>query len=701
MRNKRAGVLALLVVVAATLLMVFFVLPRVGDDKKDAAPETAAAPAGDAQQPAAAVSPTPAAPEKPAIDLAALKQGLDTLSASAVNAIGTLKTLFSAPASPDAAAIADAKGKAQTALQAIADFKLPEALDAAAGEAFMKARQGAAKALGLLKTLPETPAEALKVLAEMESALTGKPVEAPAEAPAPATPNQAANETPAATGEQNTTGETADAAAPAFDVLRVEPDGSTVIAGRAAPNTKIEILSGDAVVGTVEAGVSGDFAAVLDQPLTAGDYQLVLKATGKDGKSVISQEVATISIPKAKGGELLAMVTTPGKASRILTAPDADAAAETQVAAATPDGAATNMAAPAPAEPTAAPVPEGSAAPAAAETPVAQPAAGQIRVTAVEIEGNRIFIAGVASPRANVAGYADDRPVGKATAAAEGHFVIEGAANLSVGEHTIRVDLLDGSGKVTLRAAVPFTRPEGNQVSAVAQPDGAAAFDGASLDPAFRKLHSDLATALGLLRNLFADGRVPADDALAASRSAAEIALKSLASFQPAPDSNAAFRDIAAKASTSANKALSALQALPRDAKSFGASLDRIAALIEDTLRLVPQDAPSQPATAPAPTASAQADAGAEAAGGEPVTISQAPLTENRESVIIRRGDTLWQISRRVYGMGVRYTTIYLANKDNIDNPDRIRPGQVFGLPKDALPDSEALHRKRLHGDAL
>ena len=456
--------------------------------------------------------------------------------------------------------------------------------------------------------------------------------------------------------------------------------------------------------------------AILDQPLTAGDYQLVLKATGKDGKPVVSQEVATISIPKNKGGELLAMVTQPGKASRILTAPDAAAAPQTEVAAATQDAAqAANTPAAAPAEPAAAPAPD-SDAEAASEAPAAQPAAaqpaaaGQIRVTAVEIEGGRIFIAGIASPKANVAGYADDKPVGKATAAAEGHFVIEGQASLSVGEHTIRVDLLDDSGKVTLRAAVPFTRPEGNQVSVVAQPDGAAGFDAASLDPRFRKLHSDLATALGLLRNLFANGQVPAPDALAAGRSSAEIALKSLASFQPAPDSADAFREIAAKASESAGKALAALQALPQDAKAFGASLDKIAALIDNTLRLVPQEAPAQPqspavATAPAAStqadANAQAEAGAQAASGEPVTISQAPLTENRESVIIRRGDTLWQISRRVYGMGVRYTTIYLANRDNIDNPDRIRPGQVFGLPKDARPDSEELHRKRLHGDPL
>ncbi len=49
---------------------------------------------------------------------------------------------------------------------------------------------------------------------------------------------------------------------------------------------------------------------------------------------------------------------------------------------------------------------------------------------------------------------------------------------------------------------------------------------------------------------------------------------------------------------------------------------------------------------------------------------------------IIRRGDNLWTIARRVYGRGIRYTTIYDANTAQIRDPDRIYPGQVFDLPQ-------------------
>ncbi|MDP3524605.1 MAG: hypothetical protein Q8S27_08505, partial [Hoeflea sp.] len=112
---------------------------------------------------------------------------------------------------------------------------------------------------------------------------------------------------------------------PSFDVLRVEPDGSTVIAGKAEPGTTLAIMNGDTVIATTEVGPSGDFAAVLDEPLAPGDYQLTLQITGKDGQMRGSEEVATVSIPKEPGGDLLAMVSKPGKASRIIVQPEAPA----------------------------------------------------------------------------------------------------------------------------------------------------------------------------------------------------------------------------------------------------------------------------------------------------------------------------------------------------------------------------------------
>ncbi|GGB25586.1 peptidoglycan-binding protein LysM [Tistrella bauzanensis] len=57
-------------------------------------------------------------------------------------------------------------------------------------------------------------------------------------------------------------------------------------------------------------------------------------------------------------------------------------------------------------------------------------------------------------------------------------------------------------------------------------------------------------------------------------------------------------------------------------------------------------------------------------------------LPEGQTYVVIQPGDYLWRIARATYGQGLRYTTIFEANRDQIRNPDLIYPGQVFVLPE-------------------
>ena len=45
------------------------------------------------------------------------------------------------------------------------------------------------------------------------------------------------------------------------------------------------------------------------------------------------------------------------------------------------------------------------------------------------------------------------------------------------------------------------------------------------------------------------------------------------------------------------------------------------------------------------------------------------------------KGDSLWKIAKRLYGNPLKWPVIYNANKDNIRNPNRIYPGQVFVIP--------------------
>ncbi len=52
--------------------------------------------------------------------------------------------------------------------------------------------------------------------------------------------------------------------------------------------------------------------------------------------------------------------------------------------------------------------------------------------------------------------------------------------------------------------------------------------------------------------------------------------------------------------------------------------------------------------------------------------------------VVVQPGQTLWRLARRVYGSGVRYTVIVLANPDQIRDANHIYPGQVLNTPSAA-----------------
>lgn len=50
----------------------------------------------------------------------------------------------------------------------------------------------------------------------------------------------------------------------------------------------------------------------------------------------------------------------------------------------------------------------------------------------------------------------------------------------------------------------------------------------------------------------------------------------------------------------------------------------------------------------------------------------------------VKKGDCLWNIARKFYGKGAKYTIIYNANKKVIgSNPNKIYPGQVLKIPKE------------------
>lgn len=51
------------------------------------------------------------------------------------------------------------------------------------------------------------------------------------------------------------------------------------------------------------------------------------------------------------------------------------------------------------------------------------------------------------------------------------------------------------------------------------------------------------------------------------------------------------------------------------------------------------------------------------------------------QNYTVVKGDCLWNIAKKFYGDGSKYTKIYNANKDKIKNPNLIYPKQILWIP--------------------
>ena len=51
------------------------------------------------------------------------------------------------------------------------------------------------------------------------------------------------------------------------------------------------------------------------------------------------------------------------------------------------------------------------------------------------------------------------------------------------------------------------------------------------------------------------------------------------------------------------------------------------------------------------------------------------------QNYTVQKGDTLSAIAQHHYGKASRWHAIFDANRDQLDNPDLIKPGQVLRLP--------------------
>ena len=95
-------------------------------------------------------------------------------------------------------------------------------------------------------------------------------------------------------------------------------------------------------------------------------------------------------------------------------------------------------------------------------------------------------------------------------------------------------------------------------------------------------------------------------------------------------------------------------------------------AAIEAPKSVAPQAAEPEPKPAPA--------APVKLATAAPQATPSTAVVEI-STATVAPGDSLWRISRKAFGRGIRYLLIYAANASQIRDPNLIYPGQVFVVP--------------------
>jgi nucleoid-associated protein YgaU len=223
-------------------------------------------------------------------------------------------------------------------------------------------------------------------------------------------------------------------AAPTFDIVRIEPRGRAVLAGRAAPGAEVEIRSGDRLIDRARADQRGEWVVVPEEPLTRGVQELRLSARLDDRPAVESAEVLVVAIPD------------PPPPEPALRLPDD---VVPQVAAAPPAEQAFAVAVPR----------EGPGKGRILQAPGRISGEGALALVMVDYDdAGRIRLSGEGAAGSALRIYVDNEPAGVTMVGPSGRWdaVLERA--LSPGNYTLRLDQLGASGKPDARLETPFTR---------------------------------------------------------------------------------------------------------------------------------------------------------------------------------------------------------------------------------------------------
>ena len=244
-------------------------------------------------------------------------------------------------------------------------------------------------------------------------------------------------------------GAAADHGPPSFDVVRIDPKGDTVMAGRARPGSTVVVKEGDEIIGRVTADDRGEWVFVPEKPLEAGSRRLSLE-TQSEGQEPVRSESDVVLVVPEKGKDIAGRETTGETRALVLKVPRTGGGASTDLQ-----------------RPKAAKEISGPQRPKAAQEisglqrpKAAQEISGLFVDTVDYDDAGRLAISGRAAPGARVQLYLDDRFIGHAETDGDGRWSLTPDTTVAPGLYTLRVDSVDTGGHVLARVSIPFSRAQ-------------------------------------------------------------------------------------------------------------------------------------------------------------------------------------------------------------------------------------------------
>jgi nucleoid-associated protein YgaU len=299
-------------------------------------------------------------------------------------------------------------------------------------------------------------------------------------------------------------------AQPRFDVVRLEEDGSLIVAGLAAPGAEVTLLLDGEAIASDAANDFGAWLLMPDARLPPGSHQLMVQARDADSGAETSGTIA-VAVPERSADRPRVAHSEPAQPPAaeedVAAAPDpvelgpaeseeparlkpeeppSGAAEEEQVALAPVQEPDVEVAAPVVREPepreieagqteaepeqhaAVAPEPELELEPAPEPEPERRDIPLALETVDYNDEGEIVF-SGRADPGSIVRIHVDNRFVGETTADADGRWVFAGGNQIAAGRHTLRADLTGADGNVVGRIILPFVRADRREVAALVE----------------------------------------------------------------------------------------------------------------------------------------------------------------------------------------------------------------------------------------